>query len=103
MSCLDQNRIQHIELFSDKSHDLVSISPTFYEQLLCTQVPKAQKTLMTLLSFAHLGSVSIKAARKTLVKLIKDEERRYETLLMQTTTWRSFLFVNRYCCFYILL
>jgi len=40
------------------------ISPTFYEQLLCTPIPKAQKV-----SFCTFGiSSPIKAAFKTLVK-----------------------------------
>jgi hypothetical protein len=48
----------------------VSISPTFYEQLLCSQIPKAQKKLLNLTVFiALLGSVRVKAARRTLVKL----------------------------------
>jgi len=31
------------------------ISPTFYKQLLCSQNPKVQKTLFTLLSFCTFG------------------------------------------------
>ena len=47
-----------------------SISPTFYEQLLCTQIPKAQKKTVKLSSFiALLGSARVRAARRTLVKL----------------------------------
>ena len=49
---------------------LGSISPTFYEQLLRSQIPKAQKSCLFWLSFfALFGSTSAKAARRTLVKL----------------------------------
>ena len=45
--------------------DLGSISPTFYEQLLPTQIPKAQKKDSQVKQlFALLGSASIKAVRK---------------------------------------
>ena len=47
-----------------------SISPTFYEQLLLAQIPKAQKKPVKLSSFiALLGSARVKATRRTLVKL----------------------------------
>ena len=49
---------------------LVSISSTFYEQLLCLQIPKAQKkTVKSSSFFALLGSLSVKSDRRTLVKL----------------------------------
>ena len=43
---------------------LGSISPTFYMQLLHTQIPKAQKRQSNQVAFALAGSVCIKAARK---------------------------------------
>ncbi len=47
-----------------------SISPTFYERLLRSQIPKAEKmTDYLTLFFARLGSVHVKASRKMLVKL----------------------------------
>ena len=47
-----------------------SISSTFYEQLLRSQIPKAQKRLSSQLAFfALLGSASVKAACRMLVKL----------------------------------
>jgi hypothetical protein len=40
----------------------VSISATFYEKLLCTQIPKApQKSDKPLIFFALLGSAWVKA------------------------------------------
>jgi hypothetical protein len=46
----------------------VSISSTFYEQLLHVQTPKAQKKTVKLkVLFALLGSALIKAARQMLV------------------------------------
>ena len=42
-----------------------SISPTFYEQLLHTQIPKEQKSCL----FALLESACVKAAQRMLVKL----------------------------------
>ena len=49
---------------------LGSISPTFYEQLLRVQIPKAQKAaLLDCLFFALLGTALVKTARRTLVKL----------------------------------
>jgi hypothetical protein len=48
----------------------VSISPTFYVQLFCVQIPKAQKnTDSETVFFALLGSVGVKAEHKMLVKL----------------------------------
>jgi len=43
----------------------VSISSTFYEQLLRTQIPKVQKDVF----FVLTGSANAKAARETLMKL----------------------------------
>jgi len=49
----------------------VSISLAFYTHLLFAQFPRAQKDTDGLtVFFAHLGSVSVKAACKTLMKLI---------------------------------
>jgi hypothetical protein len=46
-----------------------SILPTFYEQLLRTQIPKVQKNTVKLsVFFALLGSACVKAAHKMLVK-----------------------------------
>jgi len=41
-----------------------SISPTFYEQLLRKQIPKAQKDSQVKQLFALSGSAGVKAARK---------------------------------------
>ncbi len=47
-----------------------SISSTFYEQLLRSKIPKVKKIQSSCQSFfALLGSMSVKAVRKTLVKL----------------------------------
>ena len=47
-----------------------SISPMFYEQLLCLQITKAQKdTDDTVCLVVPLGSVHVKTASKPLVKL----------------------------------
>ena len=51
--------------------DQVSISPTFYEQLLRPQIPRAQMTVKLSSFFALLGSSRVKAARWMLVKLTK--------------------------------
>ena len=57
-----------------------SISPTFYEQLLCLQIPKAQKKRVKLSSvIVFLGSLKVKAARRTLVKLTPGYWLRLET------------------------
>ena len=45
-----------------------SISPTFYEQLLCKKIPKAQKDCLKQL-FCALGSAGVKAAHRMLLKL----------------------------------
>jgi hypothetical protein len=52
---------------------LVSISSIFYEQLLLPQIPKAQKNSQAF--FALLGSASIKALSKMLVKLTPGEKK----------------------------
>jgi hypothetical protein len=45
-------------------------SPTFYDQLLCAQIPKAQIDTEDLtVSFTLLGSTHVKADCKALVKL----------------------------------
>ncbi len=50
--------------------DLVSISPTFYEQLLHSQIPKAEKIQLSHQHlFMLLGSVRVKAVHRTLMKL----------------------------------
>jgi len=47
----------------------VSISPTIYEELFCAQIPKVQKNVDDLtVFFALVGSLSVKAALKMLVK-----------------------------------
>jgi len=47
----------------------VSISPTFYVQLLHSKVPKAPNDTADLtVFFAHLGSVSVKAVHSMLMK-----------------------------------
>ena len=54
-----------------------SISPTFYKQLLCMQIQKAQKKTFKLSRFfALLGSTSVKAACRMLVKLTQGERER---------------------------
>jgi len=52
-------------------YDLVSISSTFYEQLLHAQIPQAPKKKIDYLTvfFAFSGSASIKAAHRMLMKL----------------------------------
>lgn len=50
--------------------NLVSISSTFYQQLLRAQIPNAQKDWKLYCLFALLGSARVKAASRTLVKLI---------------------------------
>jgi len=49
---------------------LVSISSTFYRQLLCAQIPKAQKQIDNLTVFFALSrSECVKAAHRTLMEL----------------------------------
>jgi len=48
------------------------ISPTFYTQLLCAQIPKAQKDSQVITVFLRLGSAQAKAAHKTLAKMTPD-------------------------------
>jgi len=54
---------------SEEKEDQVSISPTFYEKLLCVQIPKAQKYSQVVNFFALSGSWGVKAAHKTMMKL----------------------------------
>jgi len=49
--------------------DQGSTSSTFYEQLLCAQIPKVQKDSQVVSFFTLLGSVCAKAAERTLMKL----------------------------------
>jgi len=60
-ACLDQ-AFQKLE-DKDYTRDQVSISSTFYEQLLRAQIPRAQKTDDLTVFFALLRYVRIKAAR----------------------------------------
>jgi len=46
----------------------VSISSTFYAQLLRSQIPKAQKDRQAVSLFVLFGSARIKAVRKMFVK-----------------------------------
>jgi len=50
-----------------------SISLTFYEQLLCVQIPKEQNKYSHIVFFTLSGSVQVKAARETLMKNTPDE------------------------------
>ncbi len=45
----------------------------FYEQLLCTQIPKVQKDSQVDSLFVPLGSSHIKAAHRTYIKLTPGE------------------------------
>jgi len=49
----------------------VSISSTFFEQLVHAQIPKVQKDNDDLTVFLHSGSAGVKALRKTLMKSTK--------------------------------
>ncbi len=52
------------------SRDKVLISSMFYKQLLCKQIPKAQKKTDNLtVSFVLSGSACVKATSRTLMKL----------------------------------
>jgi len=46
-----------------------SISPTFFAQLLCVQIPKVQKYSQAISVFALLGFLQVKAEHKMLKKL----------------------------------
>ncbi len=51
------------------NRNLGSISPTFYTQLFCTQIPNAQQRQSShQCLFALLGTTSVKASRKMLMK-----------------------------------
>ena len=54
----------HEWYFFDSKTDLLlgSISPMFYEQLICMQIPEAQKDSQVKQIFALLGSASVKGA-----------------------------------------
>ena len=58
---------------SNRLH-LGSISPTFYAQLFCSQIPKAQKDSQVKQLFTLLGSGSVKATHNMLVKLTPGRE-----------------------------
>ncbi len=65
---IDHRSVSQAE--SRQPYHQVSISSTFYEQLLCVYVPKAQKDTDHLtVFFTHLGSESRKAVTKRLMKL----------------------------------
>ncbi len=49
----------------------MSISSTFYEQLLCAQISKAQKKTGSLTDFAIFGSGRVIATCKMLMKLTR--------------------------------
>jgi len=51
----------------------VSISSTFYKQILLVQISKGQKNIQDVSLFSLLGSVSAKAGRRTLMKLTPGE------------------------------
>ena len=76
-------------------HDVL-ILPTFYNQLLHTQIPKAQKIQSSCLYlFAFLGSVFVKAACKMLVKLIpwwrlkQEEETIHSEIQRKWNKWKK--------------
>ena len=77
---------------------LGSISPTFYEQLLRTQIPKVQLSCLTWLSFfALLRSESIKAANIMSVKLTHDHLPSSPPLIMMWYASEDLLFILRRC------
>jgi len=49
--------------------DEVSISPTFYKQLLCAKIQKRKNSVKSSVFFCLLESVHIEAAHKMLMKL----------------------------------
>jgi len=52
---------------------MVSISSTFYEQLLCVKIPKAQIDIDDwTVFFAHLGTLGVKVAHKMLMNFINN-------------------------------
>ncbi len=65
------------------TRDQGSISPIFYEQLLRTKIPKAQKTLMTWLSFCSFGICTQKSM------LVKSTPDLFQTFLWIRQTFRS--------------
>ncbi len=66
----------------------VSISSTFYEQLLCMQIPKAQKKTGNF--FALWGSLLLKAAHRTLMKLAPGRRFLRVYYTKQDIAWTSF-------------
>jgi len=79
--------IEHYLLIRGTRGVLVSISPTFYKQLLLAKIPKAKKKTVKLSSFiALLGSARVKATRRTLVKLTQGFGQ----------AWMNFLMVVRF-------
>jgi len=69
--------MHHYLHFSSFAH-LGSISSTFYEQLLCMQISKAQKIQSSCQSFFALsGSALIKAACRMLMKLTPGFNQRF--------------------------
>jgi len=69
--CLEVERVTLVITVTDSCKG--SISSTFYEQLLCAQIPKAQKRLTTWLSFfALLSSLRAKSAGRMTMKLRPD-------------------------------
>jgi len=60
------------------------ISPTFYDQLSRSKIPKAQKDTYDLtVFFVLLGSSSVKAEHKMLVKLTPDVKERFLKLVQR--------------------
>jgi len=69
-----------------------SISSTFNEQLLCSQIPKVQKRQSNHQSFFALsGSVRAKATRRMLVKLTPDLQKKDWKKIIGHLVWR---FIN---------
>ena len=60
------------------------ISPTFYSQLLCLQIPKVQKDSQVKQLFALSGSAGIKDASKMLVKLTHGWEKSQKKVICRT-------------------
>ncbi len=58
-----------IKLSGGNCDSRVSISPTFYKQLLGIKIPKAQKTVKLSVFFTFSGCAGAKAAHRTLMKL----------------------------------
>jgi len=68
------------------------ISPTFYEQLLCAQIPKAQKdSQVTSVFFALFGSAHVKAACKMMAKFTSVRCKFHQHFYVQTSFRQLFL------------